>query len=251
MPKKRKTKYQGREITATIQAPTKDQLEMMLRELGDYTMEVGLEPIKILSRGKDPDGGYRAIIVAHNFNPIEWLKGKWEERKGGPEERARLKEIEKMIKLQKRRAKLVAAGAAAVRAEATKAARKEYARRGITLKKLKVETEIPVYGARAAKAGEIPVEFEKVKAPKAAKPEVVYALTESGKKQAESSDDEIFAVLIEGPATASKLATALGQTPETVRGYLKSMLEAKLVRIRPSAAKVAAGLTADMGLKIF
>jgi len=66
-------KHQGREITATIQAPDEQDLAMMITELQDYAMETGMEPIEILSKGPDPGGGYRAVIVAHNWNPLSWL----------------------------------------------------------------------------------------------------------------------------------------------------------------------------------
>jgi hypothetical protein len=69
-------KYQGKEFTTTLQAPTRKQLDKLIRGNMAFARRQGMEDIRILERGKDPDGGYRAILVAHNWNPIEWVKEK-------------------------------------------------------------------------------------------------------------------------------------------------------------------------------
>lgn len=69
-------RYQGKEIQSTIKAPTKKDLDEMIKDIKSYARENGLGPVKILRRGKDPDGGYEAIVVAHNWNPVKWVKEK-------------------------------------------------------------------------------------------------------------------------------------------------------------------------------
>ena len=70
-------KYQGKEITATLQAPNKAQLNKLISGLNCYAKKNNLERVKVLSKGKDPDGGYKAIIEAHNFNPMSAIRDKW------------------------------------------------------------------------------------------------------------------------------------------------------------------------------
>lgn len=83
-------KYQGKEVEVTLQAPTEPILQQMIAETRAYTDRLGLEPLEVLMSGADPDGGFKAIIVAHNLNVIKWVgkqKKKWEGRGGGYEAR--------------------------------------------------------------------------------------------------------------------------------------------------------------------
>lgn len=73
---KKVPKYQGKEILSTIQAPTKKELGRLIRSTKKSSKKSGMEAIKVLERGKDPDGGYRAVVSAHNVNPWEWVKSK-------------------------------------------------------------------------------------------------------------------------------------------------------------------------------
>ena len=65
----RQTKYQGREIQSTIQANTLTELNRMISGMRAYARTHKMGPTKILRKGRDPDGGYKAIITAHNENP--------------------------------------------------------------------------------------------------------------------------------------------------------------------------------------
>ena len=65
-------RYQGSEITATLQAPTKGKLRELVNSLKKYAEKEHMDTIKVLSFGKDPDGGWKAIIEAHNWNPMIW-----------------------------------------------------------------------------------------------------------------------------------------------------------------------------------
>ena len=102
-------KFQGREITATIQAPNEAALEDMLTDLSDYTNEMGLEPVQVLSKGPDPDGGYRAVVQAHNKNVISWAKERWEGRGGGLEARIKKEQEEREKRLKELKLTLEAA----------------------------------------------------------------------------------------------------------------------------------------------
>lgn len=69
-------KYQGREFTSTLQAPNKGELNSLVSSARKFARTHHMENFKILESGKDPDGGYRAIVTAHNWNPINWIKEK-------------------------------------------------------------------------------------------------------------------------------------------------------------------------------
>ena len=84
---KNRVDYQGKEFTTVIQANTLRKLNTMIKGLKSYAHEHEMDDFRVLSKEKDPDGGYRAVIQAHNWNPIAWVKEKWEKRGGGPEVR--------------------------------------------------------------------------------------------------------------------------------------------------------------------
>ena len=76
-------KYQGREFRTYLQAPTERKLSQMVVEQGDYARKVGTGPIEVLQKGRDPDGGWEATVIAHNWNPFKWIRKKV---KGKPKE---------------------------------------------------------------------------------------------------------------------------------------------------------------------
>ncbi len=72
--------YQGREAKHYIQAPTEDQLDEMIEGLNEYAVDHGMDSIEVLQRRPDPDGGWEATIVSHNFNfgsALRWVKEKF------------------------------------------------------------------------------------------------------------------------------------------------------------------------------
>jgi hypothetical protein len=81
-----RTKYQGKEFQATFQAPTSDALNELIESAKGYASENQMNDFQVLEQGPDPDGGYRAIVTAHNWNPISWLKGKLSKKKAPEEE---------------------------------------------------------------------------------------------------------------------------------------------------------------------
>lgn len=117
------TNFQGKEMQVTLKAPTLDVLETMLSELEEYATEVECDEIQVLKKSKDLDGGWEAIVVAHNFNPATWLKEKWEARGGGPEARMKREEEARKKRLAKLKQK-----AALTRMRATQ----EKARAGVS-----------------------------------------------------------------------------------------------------------------------
>ena len=92
--------YQGKEITATLQAPNKTQLDKLISGLNRYAKTNHLETVKVLSKAKDPDGGYKAIVEAHNWNPLKSLKEAYENRPT-PEEIAELRKHQQKLKIEK------------------------------------------------------------------------------------------------------------------------------------------------------
>lgn len=69
-------RYQGKEITSTLQANSREELNVLVGGMRKYAQGQGLGPIDILQSRRDPDGGYEAIVRAHNFNPFKWIKEK-------------------------------------------------------------------------------------------------------------------------------------------------------------------------------
>jgi len=92
--------YQGKEITATLQANTKVELNRLIAGLNRYAKTNHLESVKVLSKGKDPDGGYKAIVEAHNWNPLKSLKEAYHNRPT-PEEMAELRKHEQKLRIKK------------------------------------------------------------------------------------------------------------------------------------------------------
>ena len=124
-------RYQGREITSTIKANTLPELNKMLTGIRRYARLHGLGTVKVLRKHKDPDGGYEAIIQAHNWNPIKWVSEKWEARGGGYEarmtraeekEKRRLRQLELEEKRAERKRRLILARAKIDDARATREA---------------------------------------------------------------------------------------------------------------------------------
>ena len=90
-------KYQGKEITATLQANTKVQLDKLISGLNRYARANHLETVKVLSKAKDPDGGYKAIVEAHNWNPLKVARERYENR---PTPEAKIEAQKKKVALK-------------------------------------------------------------------------------------------------------------------------------------------------------
>jgi len=70
-------RYQGREITATLQANSKRELMELVRGLKKYAKNYKMDSsITVHEVDEDPDGGWKALVTAHNFNPFKWVKEK-------------------------------------------------------------------------------------------------------------------------------------------------------------------------------
>jgi len=73
-------KYQGREFQSRVQAPTEEAIYEMLAQLSRFAKEQGLDAVRVEGIHPDPDGGYEATFSAHNWNPIKWVKGKFQKK---------------------------------------------------------------------------------------------------------------------------------------------------------------------------
>ncbi|KKN45369.1 hypothetical protein LCGC14_0683550 [marine sediment metagenome] len=104
-----RTRYRGREFKMTIGAPTREDLKDMIFAAEEMANENNLEYVEVVAEYEDPDGGWEAIIIAHNFNPFKWIKDKavaiggkiksgWRARGGGSAERARTKGLKTLRK---------------------------------------------------------------------------------------------------------------------------------------------------------
>jgi hypothetical protein len=106
-------RYQGREFEVTLQAPNYPSLNAMVKDMEKVARKNGMGEVSVLSKGADPDGGYKAIVVAHNWNPIKWLKRQGEMKDKSYEEKMRLKrafrredEAQKNVQHQKKMTQL-------------------------------------------------------------------------------------------------------------------------------------------------
>jgi len=69
-------KYQGKEFTASMQAPSRESLETLIEGMQDFAASHSLGEVEVLQLRSDPDGGWEAVVKAHNWNPISWVKEK-------------------------------------------------------------------------------------------------------------------------------------------------------------------------------
>lgn len=124
--------FQGNEFTTIIQAPTKVALQTKIGQFRAFATLNKYELFEVLQQGPDPDGGYKAIVTAHNWNAAAWVQRKWEGRGGGPVARATKEEISRKLRLQRELAIIHAKEAERLRGEValtTARMRAQYARR--------------------------------------------------------------------------------------------------------------------------
>lgn len=72
----RERRYQGKEFTTILQAPDSKSLDRLISGLTKYAKTQDMGRVQVLQRGRDPDGGVRATVTAHNFNPVKWVSEK-------------------------------------------------------------------------------------------------------------------------------------------------------------------------------
>ena len=68
--------FPGNGMTTIVQGPTEAAVKNTISALEKTAVELGHEDFDILDMGPDPNGGYRAVVVTHNFNPITWASEK-------------------------------------------------------------------------------------------------------------------------------------------------------------------------------
>ena len=72
MPKR----YPGNSWTVIIQGPTEAAVKVSISSLDEAALQRDMDPCEILTLEPDPNGGYRAVVSFHNFNPITWASEK-------------------------------------------------------------------------------------------------------------------------------------------------------------------------------
>ena len=77
-------KFQGKEFTANLQAPNEAELKNLIGGISRYAKQNGLESIRVVDMRPDPDGGWEAVIKAHNWNPLTWVKEKFRKKESPP-----------------------------------------------------------------------------------------------------------------------------------------------------------------------
>ena len=77
--------FQGNEMTVIIEAPTRAQMTTSIKAFEGFARSQGMHKVKVVEQGSDPDGGYKAIVQAHNFNPITWASEQAHRAKMGVE----------------------------------------------------------------------------------------------------------------------------------------------------------------------
>ncbi len=77
--------FQGNEFTVILQGPTMAALKRNIEGFRTFARDNHYDHFQVLEQGKDPDSGFRAIVVAHNFNPITWMSEKFHRAKLGAE----------------------------------------------------------------------------------------------------------------------------------------------------------------------
>ncbi len=68
--------FQGEEFTTILQAPTSTALQKRVDQFRAFARTEHYETFEVLLQESDPDGGFKAIVTAHNWNPITWAAEK-------------------------------------------------------------------------------------------------------------------------------------------------------------------------------
>lgn len=68
--------YPGRAVAAILQGPNEHAVHNMITAIDQALVEEGLDPTETMYSGPDQNGGWKAIIAAHNVNPVTWFTEK-------------------------------------------------------------------------------------------------------------------------------------------------------------------------------
>jgi hypothetical protein len=230
--------FQGNEEISELFAPTLAALDKRIEKETELHSSDEMTT-DVLMRGPHPDGGFVAVLYSHNFNPFTWIKEKYHNRGGGPEERDYLKKLQRKQELDRRRAIKIARGNARNRVAAIKVTEQEYRRAGINPgKKVKVRTEHEFYGEKTFKALKPQTEYEvgphgpynegSRKNKSEPLDNTMVQLSEVG-QNISSQDPLILAIKNNQPVSINKLAGILRQPVKNIKGQIGSLAEAKLV----------------------
>ena len=243
--------FQGNEEISELFAPTLAALDKRIEKESELHSSDEMTT-DVLMRGPHPDGGFVAVLYSHNFNPFTWIKEKYQNRGGGPEERDYLKKLQRKQELDRRRAILIARGNARNKVAAIKVTEQEYRRAGINPgKKVKVRTEHEFYGEKTFKALKPQTEYEvgqhspynersrkvtntsvkaaiavALKAERAKQFQTAYSLTPSGELEAATGNLFLKNVSIAGKTpTTAQIAEVGDEKPEKVQAHIVSAVK--------------------------
>jgi len=82
----------GRGVTAIVRGNSADQVMGIITKMQGFALDAGLDQVEIMSVQPSPAGGWEAVVRAHNFNPIKWIKDKIARKKKGEEDEDVLEE---------------------------------------------------------------------------------------------------------------------------------------------------------------
>lgn len=131
--------FQGEEFTSIIQAPTSKALQTKVDQFRLFAKAKNYETFDVLQHGPDPDGGFRAIVSAHNWNPLTWAAEKAHRAYLGAKHGVAIGKEKAVIK---HRVGVEAELSQAAEEEASSARRKLAVRRAIEAERLRLAPEL-------------------------------------------------------------------------------------------------------------
>ena len=69
--------YPGNAGTFILQGPNKEEVHEKLKILEHACLEMGMKEFEIVDDRPDPNGGWKCLILSHNFNPVTWASEKF------------------------------------------------------------------------------------------------------------------------------------------------------------------------------
>ena len=64
----------GKSLTATVAAGSEQEIKVLLQQLGMWAKAMGLEQVEVMGVKPSEDGGFEAVLRAHNWNPFRAIK---------------------------------------------------------------------------------------------------------------------------------------------------------------------------------
>jgi hypothetical protein len=70
--------FPGRCVTSILQGPSREEVMTLIKAMDEALTKQGLDSSKIVTVEPDPNGGWKAVVISHNWNPLTWVKEQWE-----------------------------------------------------------------------------------------------------------------------------------------------------------------------------